>query len=119
MENLITDEAKRLKAFRQAENLTMEEFGAVLGKTKSWVHKIEHGLRRIRVDEIRTLREKYNMSYEWFYNGKGKRIESDKEENLIKVTSDMRNEIELLRQKLDKQDQIIKKLARDFYAKQD
>ncbi|WP_211348414.1 helix-turn-helix domain-containing protein [Sphingobacterium yanglingense] len=117
MENLITDEAKRFKAFRLAENLTQEELGEALGKTKSWINKVENGSRRITLTEVSILRKKFDMSYEWFYEGKGKRVESGKDENLLTVTTALKNEVDLLKQKVEKQDQIIKKLVRDFYAK--
>lgn len=113
----ITDEAKRFKSFRQAENLTQKEFGALLGKTESWVSKAESGSRNIGLDEVKILHEKLKMSYEWFYHGKGNRLFVEKDQNLIKVTTDLQNKIDLLTQKVEKQDQILKKIVRDYYAK--
>ncbi|WP_293925406.1 helix-turn-helix domain-containing protein [Sphingobacterium sp. UBA6320] len=118
-ENLITEEARRFKAFRLAEGMTQEEIGEILNLTKSAIGKIEIGIRRISVDHVKLLHQKKSMSYEWFYHGKGNRIHTAKDENLIKVTTDLRNQIELMSQKLDSQDRAIKKIYRDFYNKTD
>lgn len=116
MDNLITDEARRFREFRLAEKLTQEEMGEILGKTKSHINKVEKGILRISVEDVKTLHAKKRMSYEWFYNGEGSRIASKKEENLIKVTTDLRNQVELLSQKIDQQDKALKKLYRDYYG---
>ncbi|MEN5085470.1 helix-turn-helix transcriptional regulator [Sphingobacterium faecium] len=116
-DNLITDEAKRFKAFRQAEKMTQQDMGDLIGKTKSFVNKIEHGHLRLSIDEVKTLHVKKRMSYEWFYHGSGNRIHQAKDENLVKVTTDLKNEIDLLRQKLQQHDESIVKIYRDFYGK--
>lgn len=116
-ENRITEEAKRFKQFREAENLTQEEMGAVLGKTKSHVNKIERGVTSVLLSHVKTLHEKMGMSYEWFYHGKGKRLFTKEDLNTFEFTMDLRNKIDLLVQKVEQQDKIIKKLVRDFYDK--
>lgn len=116
-DNLITDEAKRFKAFRQAEKLTQQDMGDLIGKTKSYVNKIEKGNLRISTEEVKILHTKKRISYEWFYHGSGNRLHQAKDENLVKVTTDFKNEIDLLRQKLQQHDQSIVKIYRDFYGK--
>lgn len=115
MKKTITDEAKRLKAFRIAENLTQQEFGEYLGKTESWVSRAESGDRSISIDDIKILNSKLNLSFDWFINGIGKMKASKKDENLLTTTTDIKNEIKLLTSKLEDHDKIIKKLVRDFY----
>ncbi len=116
MKNVIIDEAKRLKSFRLAENLTQAEFGEILGKTESWVSRAESGDRSIGIDDVKILNSKLGMSYEWFINGTGKMKQSKKDQNLLTTTTDIKNEILLLTAKVEQQDKIIKKLVRDFYA---
>ncbi|WP_433863223.1 helix-turn-helix domain-containing protein [Sphingobacterium thalpophilum] len=117
-ENPITEEAKRFKAFRKAERMTQEEIGEIIGGTKSLVYKIEKGVLRIQLEHVKKLHEKLGMSYEWFYHGKGKRLFNKADVNTFQLTMDLRNKIDLLEQKLAEQDKIIKKLVRDFYAKE-
>ncbi|WP_394677752.1 helix-turn-helix domain-containing protein [uncultured Sphingobacterium sp.] len=116
-ENQITEEARRFKAFREAENLTQEEFGALLGKTKSHINKIEKGVTGVQLKDVKMLHEKKAMSYEWFYHGKGKRLFTKEDVNTFEFTMDLRNKIDLLVQKVAEQDRVIKKLVRDFYDK--
>ncbi|MGN5953171.1 helix-turn-helix domain-containing protein [Sphingobacterium lactis] len=115
MKKIITDEAKRFKSFRRAENLTQSEFGELLGKTESWVSRAENGDRTISIDDLKVLNSKLGMSFDWFINGTGKMKVNKKDENLLTTTTDIKNEIKLITAKMDQQDKVLKKLVRDFY----
>lgn len=117
MEISITDEARRFKAFRLAENLTQKEFGEAIGRREAYINKIENGSQNIKIEDVKNIAEKFKMSYEWFYHGRGNRVITAKDENLLTVTSELKNKINLLEQKVSKQDQIIKKLVTDVYDK--
>lgn len=115
--NLITEEAKRFKAFRLAEKLTQKEIGEIIGRTESHVNKIEGGTRNIKIEDIKILHEKLQLSYEWFYHGKGNRKYIADKSNTFQSSLEVTNNVKLLLQKVSELDQAIKKIYRDFYAK--
>ncbi len=114
--NIITDEAKRFKAFRLALNLTLEEMGEILGRTLAHIHKFEDGTRRIQLKDVKTMHLKLGLSYEWFYHGKGNMIYTEKKKFSIKDISEYETKQKILENKVDQLDAYLKKLTAEFDA---
>jgi transcriptional regulator with XRE-family HTH domain len=76
-------EAKRLKEFRKAENLTQVQFAEAVSKDQSMIQRYESGVFAIPIEVIRDLREKFLMSTEWFFTGKGSRKIVPMKTNLV------------------------------------
>lgn len=112
--NIITDEAKRFKAFRLALNLTLEEMGEILGRTISHVQKFEDGTRRIQLKDVKILHLKLGLSYEWFYHGKGSMTYKEKKEFSLKDISEYETKQSILENKVEQLDTYLKKLTAEF-----
>lgn len=61
----------RLKELRKALNMNQEEFGKLLGITKSGVSDLESGRRKVTEQHIIMLKM-HNVNEDWIRNGTGK-----------------------------------------------
>lgn len=111
------EEAKRLKEFRLAEGLTQKELGEILNRHASHVNKFEDGTRRIQIEDVKQLHLKLEMSYEWFYHGKGHRKYKPEKSTLIKDIKTLETSLNIAESKIEQLDRIVQKLVADVYAK--
>lgn len=64
---------ERFKLLREALNMSQEEFGKLIGITKSGVSDIENGRRKVTEQHIIMLKTQisHNISEEWLRTGSG------------------------------------------------
>lgn len=62
---------ERIKELRKAMGKSQEEFGKILGITKSGVSEIESGRRNVTERHIIMLKNSENVNEEWLRTGKG------------------------------------------------
>ena len=62
---------ERIKELRKHFKLSQEEFGKLLGITKSGVSDIEGGRRKVTEQHIFMLKTQKNVNEEWLRNGTG------------------------------------------------
>lgn len=115
--NIIVDEAKRFKEFRLAEGLTQGEIGEMLGRTTAHIQKFEDGTRRIQNKDVKKLHLKLEMSYEWFYHGKGHRKYKPEKTTLVKDLKTLETSLAIAESKIEQLDAAMKKIYKDFYIK--
>lgn len=108
------DEGRRLKEFRDLEGLSQEQMGVVLGRMQQHVGKLENGTRRIQISDVKKLHLKFNMSYEWFYHGKGFRKYKPDKTSLLKDVSALNTTISILESKVEQLDLALKLLYKQI-----
>lgn len=80
---------ERMKAIRKAMGKSQEEFGKILGITKSGVSDIESGRRNVTEQHIIMLKRE-NINEEWLRNGNGEMfIPETKDEQISHMLSDV------------------------------
>jgi transcriptional regulator with XRE-family HTH domain len=79
----VTAEARRFKEFRKAENLTQIQIGEKLGKDQATIQRYEKGTFAIPIEIVKLMHEKFLMSLDWFFLGKGSRLYVPMKGNLV------------------------------------
>jgi transcriptional regulator with XRE-family HTH domain len=80
---------ERMKELRKAMGKSQEEFGKILGITKSGVSDIESGRRNVTEQHIIMLRNE-NVNEDWLRTGKGEMfIPETKDEQISKMLADV------------------------------
>ena len=80
---------ERIKELRKAMGKSQEEFGKILGITKSGVSDIESGRRNVTEQHIIMLKRE-NINEEWLRNGNGEMfIPETKDEQISHMLSDV------------------------------
>jgi transcriptional regulator with XRE-family HTH domain len=80
----LSEQADRLRFFRDKEELTGKLLAQELGITPGTYSKYESGTITIPIDVIIHLRNKYQLNYEWFFDGRGTRkLKADDKSNII------------------------------------
>ncbi len=80
---------ERIKELRKAMGKSQEEFGKILGITKSGVSDIESGRRNVTEQHIIMLRTE-NVNEEWLRTGNGEMfIPETKDEQISKMLADV------------------------------
>lgn len=80
---------ERMKELRKAMGKSQEEFGKILGITKSGVSDIESGRRNVTEQHIIMLRNE-NVNEDWLRTGKGEMfIPKTKDEQISKMLADV------------------------------
>lgn len=62
---------ERIKLLRQHLEMTMEEFGAKLGVTKTTISRWEKGERAISEQTVKLLCNEFNVNEDWLRTGTG------------------------------------------------
>lgn len=114
----LTEEAQRLRQFLEHIKLKSIDLAAELSIERSFISKYLNGALHIPISLIKHLHIKYNLSYQWFFNGVGRKQINVKEErtlitdmgNILASVGAMEAQIEMLNKK-------VMKLTRDLYAK--
>lgn len=120
---MITDEAKRFKAFRKRIKMSQIELTEFLvGKgllkiTQSVISKYELGKYPVPIEVVKVLHIYFRLNYKWFYHGILPMIETESIKKTIPMDlKEIMLTIDVIREKLENQDRVIKKLVRDVYA---
>lgn len=71
----------RFKQIRKALNMTQEDFGKALERTKRSIIFYEKGERSIDIPIITLLKEKFNVNAEWLIFGTGSMFLEDKKDD--------------------------------------
>ena len=80
---------ERMKELRKAMGKSQEEFGKILGITKSGVSDIESGRRNVREQHIIMLRNE-NVNEDWLRTGNGEMfIPETKDKQISKMLADV------------------------------
>lgn len=112
----ITEEAQRLKVFRKAEKLGQEEFGKKTGVDHSIVSRYENGRLNISIEYVKTLHEVFNMSFTWFYTGKGSRKHIEEKATLVTDMKTFMTNQQLMIEQINSLKTELLKLHREFHA---
>lgn len=112
----LTDEAKRLRVFRQSEGLNQEDFSEPLSVTRSVITKYEKGYLNIPFEIIKEIHLKYNMSLHWFATGKGDSKHIPEKSNLTRDVPILITNYNLLITQVESLKAELFKLHRDFHA---
>lgn len=62
---------KRLNQIRRTECMTMEEFGKILGVTKTAISRLEKGERNLTEQMIKSICREFDINEEWLRTGNG------------------------------------------------
>lgn len=112
----ITEEAQRLKVFREAEGLNQTDFAAKLGTVHSIISRYERGRLNIPIDFVKEMHRAFNLSFTWFFTGKGNRKHIDEKANLITDVKTLATNQEILQAQYDGLKHELLKLHREFHA---
>ncbi len=80
---IVTETAKRIKAFRESEGLTQTKFGEMINKDQSTILRYESGRLSIPIDVIIALNRIFGMNLEWLLTGKGGSKDKPEKSNLV------------------------------------
>lgn len=119
----------RIKAIRNAFDLSQEEFGKRLGVTKAAISRLESGANRITEQMMKSIIREFNVNYIWLFDGTGDMLldnefcindkidrimvgESEFHKNLIKMAVDLSvDELKVIEGILDKYIELKKEKA--------
>ena len=62
---------ERIKVLRKEKNLSMEDFGSVIGMGKSAVSRIENGFNGTTDQTIRSICREFGVNEQWLRTGEG------------------------------------------------
>lgn len=112
------NDGKQLKKFLERENITQAEFAQMLDVKQPVISKYISGLLDVPLDVIKFLHRKYQMSYEWFFEGIGSmKVKEVDKKNLVSDLNDLRDTLSVLQHKVVKMDRDFKKLHAEYHAK--
>lgn len=66
---------ERIKVLRKEKNLSMEDFGSVIGMGKSAVSRIENGVNGTTDQTIRSICREFGVNEQWLRTGEGEMLE--------------------------------------------
>ena len=110
-----TEESIRLKAFRKFMKLSQLDLAAELNLHQTMIYKYENSLNIIPIEVAKHLHDKYDMSYDWFYNNEGSMKNTLKPTSLIKDTNHLLGEIERLKSEVASLKTQMKAIIRKVY----
>lgn len=79
---------ERIKVLRKEKNLSMEDFGAVIGMGKSAVSRIENGVNGTTDQTIRSICREFGVSEHWLRTGEGEMFEQTRETVLDRLAAE-------------------------------
>lgn len=106
-----------LKIIKKEDNKSQKVIAKELSTQESYITKYKTGFLRIPSEIIVFLHERYDLSFVWFYTGKGrKRISRNDKAELITDVGELKAMIHVTAAKLDSYIEKTDRLVRDFYA---
>lgn len=79
---------ERIKVLRKEKNLSMEDFGSVIGMGKSAVSRIENGVNGTTDQTIRSICREFGVNECWLRTGDGEMFEQTRETVLDKLCAE-------------------------------
>lgn len=79
---------ERIKILRKEKNLSMEDFGAVIGMGKSAVSRIENGVNGTTDQTIRSICREFGVNEHWLRTGEGEMFEQTRETVLDRLAAE-------------------------------
>lgn len=79
---------ERIKVLRKEKNLSMEDFGAVIGMGKSAVSRIENGVNGTTDQTIRSICREFGVNEHWLRTGEGEMFEQTRETVLDRLAAE-------------------------------
>lgn len=113
----VTDEAKRLRAFIDILDIPKMQFAQEMDITPPMVTKYLDGTVKIPVELVKKMNTKYNLSFTWFFTGKGTKRAGIEEKKLIHDFGFILQSISSMEAQIEAQNRKIEKLTRDLYAR--
>ena len=85
----------RLKQIRKFQNMTMEEFGRLLGVTKTAISRLEKGERSLTEQMIKSVCREFNVNEEWLRSGRGEMFKQfPKEDERAAIVYDLLEDVD-------------------------
>ena len=111
------NEGAQLKMFLKQIKLTQTELGEAVGKDQQRASKWIKGELKIPQDVLAQLHEKFNLNYEWWYNGAMPMVLKTKANpTLVTDISKLKADVHLLTSALEKLQKDFKSLYIDHHA---
>ena len=112
----VEQEAARLKIFLERNNIKQIEVARLLDIPKSSMTRYLKGISQLPTEHALVLRDKYNLSLNWFYAGSGYMVSKKEDDrNLITDIAELRAHLEMANAKIkrleDNQKIIMKQLG--------
>lgn len=79
---------ERIKVLRKEKNLSMEDFGSVIGMGKSAVSRIENGVNGTTDQTIRSICREFGVNEHWLRTGEGEMFEQTRETVLDRLVAE-------------------------------
>lgn len=79
---------ERIKVLRKEKNLSMEDFGSVIGMGKSAVSRIENGVNGTTDQTIRSICREFGVNERWLRTGEGEMFEQTRETVLDRLAAE-------------------------------
>lgn len=79
---------ERIKVLRKEKNLSMEDFGSVIGMGKSAVSRIENGVNGTTDQTIRSICREFGINEHWLRTGEGEMFEQTRETVLDRLAAE-------------------------------
>jgi len=114
---VITDEAKRLRAFIDLLDIPKMEFAAAMDITPPMVTKYLDGTVKIPIELVKKMNTKYNLSFTWFFTGNGSKKAGTEEKKLAHDFGFLIQSVASMEAMIERQNTKIDKLARDLYER--
>lgn len=79
---------ERIKVLRKEKNLSMEDFGSVIGMGKSAVSRIENGVNGTTDQTIRSICREFSVNEQWLRTGEGEMLEQTRASVLDRLSTE-------------------------------
>jgi transcriptional regulator with XRE-family HTH domain len=79
---------ERIKVLRKEKNLSMEDFGSVIGMGKSAVSRIENGVNGTTDQTIRSICREFGVNEQWLRTGEGEMFEQTRASVLDRLSTE-------------------------------
>lgn len=79
---------ERIKVLRKEKNLSMEDFGSVIGMGKSAVSRIENGVNGTTDQTIRSICREFGVNETWLRTGEGEMFEQTRASVLDRLSTE-------------------------------
>ena len=91
----------RLKAIRQAKNLTLQELAAIIGSSHGYLSQVERNQKKPGSEILLSLKQHLNVNINWLLTGEGEMFIKNNED--IGPVDDITKKILLLLRDMDKE----------------
>jgi len=104
---------ERLEIVRKNKHLTQQEISTILGITQSNYNKYHKGYYKITLEMLRILKEKLDVSVDWFLNGEGEMFLNNSQDTNYNSQLELQKIIDTLKEELKLKNELL-----ELYRKQ-